>query len=272
MKEIEILKFQSSRTKDKIGIFIKLIRNYAKKLSALSQSISPFQDENGVNSALIQTIEQFHQMIFNSKLNESVFDLSSLLSEEGNYPLQGNSMVSPVNQYEPNKEINNLMIKYEEKLQLMNEEKNNYLKTIETLQNQTNILTKMNKDYENKINIIEEENNNLKEEIKLKREKADKFDLVNNKLSTLETELKYKENIISYLENLLKTNKFPQNIEEEDGNQDDYLSYNNQNNEIKNDYQYEKCNPPKQIKKEIDTLDEEINELKEKLRSMLNKK
>ena len=268
MKEIEILKLQSLRTKDKIGVFIKLIRNYAKKLSALCQSISPFQDEKGVNSALVQTIEQFYQMIFNSKLNESVFDLSYLLNEESNFPLTNNSISSPINNhYEPNKEINSLMSKYEEKLKLMNEEKNNYLKTIEGLQNQANILTKMNKDYEYKINIIEGENKSLKEDIKLKREKAEKFDLVNNKLSTLETELKYKENIISYLENLLKTNKFPQNIEEE-SSQDDYLAYHNQ---IKND-EYEKCNPPKQIKKEIDTLDEEINELKEKLRSMLNKK
>ena len=44
----------------------------------------------------------------------------------------------------------------------------------------------------------------------------------------------------------------------------------NEIEDIHSDIEYENSNRPKEIKKEIDALDEEIFELQKKLRSMLN--
>lgn len=215
-------------------------------------------------------------MIFNPKLNESVFDLSALLNEEFSAT---NISVSPTtNNVVPDysKELNSLMQKYEDKIKLLNEEKETMQRNIEDkmknekdYMNKIDILTKMNKEYESKIDIIENENKTMKEELKNQSEKASQCEFLSNKLSTLETDLKYKENIISYLENLLKQSNINPNLNVID-NIEDPKEEKNEIEDIHSDIEYENSNRPKEIKKEIDALDEEIFELQKKLRSMLN--
>lgn len=215
-------------------------------------------------------------MIFNPKLNESVFDLSALLNEEFSAT---NISVSPTtNNVVPDysKELNSLMQKYEDKIKLLNEEKETMQRNIEDkmknekdYMNKIDILTKMNKEYESKIELIENENKTMKEELKNQSEKASQCEFLSNKLSTLETDLKYKENIISYLENLLKQSNINPNLNVID-NIEDPKEERNEMEDIHSDIEYENSNRPKEIKKEIDALDEEIFELQKKLRSMLN--
>ena len=215
-------------------------------------------------------------MIFNPKLNESVFDLSALLNEEFSAT---NISVSPTtNNVVPDysKELNSLMQKYEDKIKLLNEEKETMQRNIEDkmknekdYMNKIDILTKMNKEYKSKIELIENENKTMKEELKNQSEKASQCEFLSNKLSTLETDLKYKENIISYLENLLKQSNINPNLNVID-NIEDPKEERNEMEDIHSDIEYENSNRPKEIKKEIDALDEEIFELQKKLRSMLN--
>ena len=215
-------------------------------------------------------------MIFNPKLNESVFDLSALLNEEFSAT---NISVSPTtNNVVPDysKELNSLMQKYEDKIKLLNEEKETMQRNIEDkmknekdYMNKIDILTKMNKEYESKIELIENENKTMKEELKNQSEKASQCEFLSNKLSTLETDLKYKENIISYLENLLKQSNINPNLNVID-NIEDPKEERNEMEDIHSDIEYENSNRPKEIKKEIDALDEEIFELQKKLSSMLN--
>lgn len=269
------MKKQSSRTKEKICVFIKLIRKYAKKLSSLSQIISPLTGnvDGDVYSNIQSTIEQFSQMIFNPKLNESVFDLSALLNEE----FSATNISVPTNVApDYSKELNSLMQKYEDKIKLLNEEKETMQNRIEEkiknekdYMNKIDILTKMNKEYENKIEIIENENKSMKEELKNQSEKVSQYEFLSNKLSTLETDLKYKENIISYLENLLKQSNINPNLNVIESIEEP-KEEKNEIEDIHSDIEYENSNRPKEIKKEIDALDEEIFELQKKLRSMLN--
>ena len=215
-------------------------------------------------------------MIFNPKLNESVFDLSALLNEE--FSATNISVPPTTTNVVPDysKELNSLMQKYEDKIKLLNEEKETMQRNIEDkmknekdFMNKIDILTKMNKEYESKIELIENENKTMKEELKNQSEKASQCEFLSNKLSTLETDLKYKENIISYLENLLKQSNINPNLNVID-NIEDPKEERNEMEDIHSDIEYENSNRPKEIKKEIDALDEEIFELQKKLRSMLN--
>lgn len=68
-------------------------------------------------------------------------------------------------------------------------------------------MKQINKELENKINTLENENFILKKGIDQVNDKNNKNDFLLKKCESMENEIKYKESIILYLENLLKSNK-----------------------------------------------------------------
>ena len=241
---------QTLKTKNKICVLIQLIRKYANKFLALSQSLSP--SSTITTSTLIASINQFHNMIYNPKLNESLFDLSELVVQDSTDYI---------------KEFSDLMQKYEDKIKLITEE-NNAIK-----QN----ISKLNSDYALKISNIEKERDDYVNQLKAKNEE---IDTLNKKCSQLEEDAKNKKNRIEELEAL---NNKQNTVDREivftgNKNDDDIAQYLDNNIEeshinIGDDESILRMSSsrPKQIKKEIADLDVEITELRNQLKLMLKK-
>ena len=302
-KEIETLKQKTSKTKEKISIFIKLIRSYAKKLQAFCSVINNNNTniQNSVCIGLTNTINQFYNMIYNQKLNDSIFDSSGFVIEDNN-----------VNEND-NNNINESIIHHNKELITTLEE------NIKKLSDDNKQLCHEKEECLIQIENIESQNQQLLKEIQSKKQEIETLTLLNN---NLQSELKTKDNIIFYLEN--KTQNQPQFISQLNNNannnihnntNEDIVNHNNPNisnednrnideindentnidesnnnnnniNTIPNEYQIntESNNDntnirdtsysqrPKKIKQEIDVLDQEIIELRKQLQSMLKRK
>ena len=330
--EVEFLKQKSIKTKDKVTLFIKLIRKYAKKLSVLSQKVSINKNQNTeqykIFNEINNTIIQLNQMIYNPMLNENVFEITNLDFEDDNIQFNNKSFI---NNYD-NKiiELNNENEKLKKNFETI--QKNFEMKLIESknqieeIQQKYNYSNKLSKELQNKRNLLDNENNNYKIKFQEMNDKLSRYEILNEKILSIENELKYKKAIIKYLEGLLKSlginpklytdDTYRDEIIKENNynninnneNIDDYLEKNNNTNdsinnfnqgnnnnfnnesyldkgnlynlqnednkfiEDENDNDDYQENRPRQIKKEIDTLDEEIFELQSKLKKMLNKK
>ena len=248
---------QSAKTKNKICVLIQLIRKYANKFLALSQMLSSPESSITTNS-LITSINQFHNMIYNPKLNESLFDLSELVVQDSTDYI---------------KEFSDLMQKYEDKIKLITEE-NNAIK-----QN----ISKLNSDYALKISNIEKERDDYVNQLRAKNEQ---IEILNKKCSSLEEDAKKKTNRIEELEALNKPSTVDRDIVFTGNKNDDdispYLDNNIPNiedshinigddiNESTHSLRMSSSRPT-QIKKEIADLDIEITELRNQLKSMLKK-
>ena len=96
--EVEFLKQKSIKTKDKVTLFIKLIRKYAKKLSVLSQKVSINKNQNTeqykIFNEINNTIIQLNQMIYNPMLNENVFEITNLDFEDDNIQFNNKSFIN----------------------------------------------------------------------------------------------------------------------------------------------------------------------------------
>lgn len=248
---------QSAKTKNKICVLIQLIRKYANKFLALSQMLSSPESSITTNS-LITSINQFHNMIYNPRLNESLFDLSELVVQDSTDYI---------------KEFSDLMQKYEDKIKLITEE-NNAIK-----QN----ISKLNSDYALKISNIEKERDDYVNQLRAKNEQ---IEILNKKCSSLEEDAKKKTNRIEELEALNKPSTVDRDIVFTGNKNDDdispYLDNNIPNIEdshINIGYDINESthslrmssSRPTQIKKEIADLDIEITELRNQLKSMLKK-
>ncbi len=244
--ELENLKQKSTLTKDKITVFIKLVRKYAKKLSALSKLLpvntNGSNEENNIFSDIFNTISQFYQMIYNPKLNENVFEISDLLTTEESikqntnydspYTLKGSSKkeseyYTKIKSNNINKNMNNnltehyqnLMRKYEEKFKLLISENDSLRKFIKNKENEKG-------KYEKEIIDLNE---------KLKNEKNINEDLLNkyNSINTLSEEL---QNKIQNLEN--ENLHYKNKVSELNDNITKYESLRNKNEMLLNDINY----------------------------------
>ena len=244
--ELENLKQKSTLTKDKITVFIKLVRKYAKKLSALSKLLpvntNGSNEENNIFSDIFNTISQFYQMIYNPKLNENVFEISDLLTTEESikqntnydspYTLKGSSKkeseyYTKIKSNNMNKNMNNnltehyqnLMRKYEEKFKLLISENDSLRKFIKNKENEKG-------KYEKEIIDLNE---------KLKNEKNINEDLLNkyNSINTLSEEL---QNKIQNLEN--ENLHYKNKVSELNDNITKYESLRNKNEMLLNDINY----------------------------------
>lgn len=237
---------QTLKTKNKICVLIQLIRKYANKFLALSQSLSP--SSTITTSTLIASINQFHNMIYNPKLNESLFDLSELVVQDSTDYI---------------KEFSDLMQKYEDKIKLITEENNAIKQNIYKLNSDYAFVVKERDDYakqlkakNEEIDTLNKKCSQLEEDTKNKKNRIEELEALNNKQNTVDREIvftgnKNDDDIAQYLDN---------NIE------DSHINIGDDESILRMS-----SSRPKQIKKEIADLDVEITELRNQLKLMLKK-
>ena len=237
---------QTLKTKNKICVLIQLIRKYANKFLALSQSLSP--SSTITTSTLIASINQFHNMIYNPKLNESLFDLSELVVQDSTDYI---------------KEFSDLMQKYEDKIKLITEENNAIKQNIYKLNSDFAFVVKERDDYakqlkakNEEIDTLNKKCSQLEEDAKNKKNRIEELEALNNKQNTVDREIvftgnKNDDDIAQYLDN---------NIE------DSHINIGDDESILRMS-----SSRPKQIKKEIADLDVEITELRNQLKLMLKK-
>ena len=254
--EIESLKENNKIIKDKSTIFLKLMKQYSNKLSALinnnNNDISNCSNKNEIKSTLIR----LNQILNNPKLKEN-FEITNILDiapisnnfKEDSVNISNNN-ITEVNNEKNNpiedKDIENIINKYEEKINLLSNENkslkenknkqkvihNNLInenmsleKEISNLKqqiqiNKTNIediLSKINETsknsqiLQNKINILQSENSSLK---KTKDDLSENFSklIENSNTTSLKLELNKKNIIMKYLMDLVDKNDINRKI------------------------------------------------------------
>ena len=240
--ELELLKDKSTKSKEKMTLFIKLVKKYAKKLLTLSKLLplnsNMNNNENNIFTDIYNTINQFNQMIINSKLNENIFEISELLTTEDSvkhnltndspFTLRPNKENENENEnYNPNINYNdninehyqNLIRKYEEKFQLLISENDSLRKLNEIKNNEKN-------KYEKEILNLEEK---LKKEKNINEELLNKYNSINDYSQELQNKNQYLQN-----ENLIYKKKINE-LNEEINKYDTII---NKNEMLVNDINY----------------------------------
>ena len=287
VNELNNFKPKGENIKDKINIFINLIKKYSDKLITLSKLISSNKNNSNTIYELIKTIEQLNEMINNPKLNSDFFN---------------------VNDYSPNIEKKEKENKYEKEYEMMLSKNSELTKENTFLKNELNKEKKNCEEIINKFSMSSKITNELTSEIsKLKFENDSLIkncDHLNQVLSEInkkknfaeyENELIYKDNVIKYLENLLKKSDISQkmlmnNNYKEEIRKHTLMKKKEKMNKVENNKQFttkednfhentkENINKNKSksnnkvVKKEIDYLDEEIYKLQNRIKKMMKKK
>ena len=236
--------------RNKMIIFIKLMQKYSQIFTNIKEKISYFDKtkiesigfEYKIKNELKKTVKQFNRLLFNPKLAENIFESpidiinnNNELLEQDNNLLSNDNNVNENEKEEISKEdINNLIEKYESKINIllsendilkMNKEnqttfqndlifKNNdlekennelkltineYSTKYENILSQYNDLKSKMIRIENDNSILIKENQDLKEEILNLKNEIDP----NSDINILKNELSYKNSVIKYLEQLL---------------------------------------------------------------------
>jgi hypothetical protein len=169
-KQIKDLKIKSQNMKEKLTIFLKLMKKYSSKLTTLAKNNfgkNINEEKKGIiNKEIKSTLTQLNKMLNNPKLNEDIFEIEDITMNNisSNYDL---SLINPNNNFNiittnptlsNNKEnineniINSNIIATEINTTENEEIKNEYVKDIEGLIEK----------YEEKINLLNSENIFLK--------------------------------------------------------------------------------------------------------------
>ena len=272
--QIKELKIKSQNMKDKLTIFLKLMKKYSFKLTTLAKNNSrnnnSEEKKSIINKEIKSTLTQLNKMLNNPKLNEDIFEISDLTINnitpnnelnfsKSNYNvitsnptlsnnkedintnmINSNIIATEINSGENEdikneyvKDIEGLIDKYEEKINLLNNEnstlkrnnieQNNYVNSLLTEVNELkdklkkekksyeNTLLKLNNDsisLQKKVDYLQDENNILKKNCVELSQNLSKINYPEknniNNITDLERELEYKNNVIKYLEGLLK--------------------------------------------------------------------
>ena len=369
--QIKDLKIKSQNMKDKLIIFLKLMKKYSFKLTTLTKSNSRNNNSKEkktiINNEIKSTLSQLNKMLNNPKLNEDIFDLQDITINNDemlnitnqlctNYNListisnnkndedintnimNSNIITTEINNEENDdikdiknikneymKDIEGLIEKYEEKINLLKNEnstlkknnldQNNY---VNLLVNQINelkeILKQEKKNYEQnliklnndsislqkKVDILQDENLTLKKNCVELSQNLSKINFSEKNDTNIEKELQKKNNIIKYLEGILKNSgikfnnnydnmKFYKTKNEIDINDNDkiddfskqYFTFYNMNpksisiNTSKKNIEMKSSKEsnlfsPIVLQQEIDDIDKEIVDLQKQLKQLLN--
>ena len=379
--QINDLKIKSQNMKDKLIIFLKLMKKYSFKLTTLTKNNSrnnnSQEKKSVIDKEIKSTLSQLNKMLNNPKLNEDIFDIPDLTIN--NITTINDEMVSLTNQLNTNpnnivittnptlsnncnkieenninntniiateinsgenddlkneyvKDIEGLIDKYEEKITLLKNEnntlkqtsieQNNYVNSLlfevnelkdklnQEKKNYEKNLIKLNNDsitLQKKVDLLQDENSILKKNCVELSQNLEKNDV--NNMTNIEKELQHKNNVIKYLENVLRNSGI--NLSNYN-----YITNNDKNNEIKfsktkNDYEIDINNfnnkkneennkqyftfykinqksintsknneirnsresntfSPKILQQEIDDIDKEIVDLQKQLKHLLN--
>ena len=369
--QIKDLKIKSQNMKDKLIIFLKLMKKYSFKLTTLTKSNSRNNNSKEkktiINNEIKSTLSQLNKMLNNPKLNEDIFDLqditinndemlnitnqlctnynliSTISNNKNDEDINTNIMNSNIIATELNneenddikdiknikneymKDIEGLIEKYEEKINLLKNENNTLKKNnldqnnyVNLLVNQINelkeILKQEKKNYEQnliklnndsislqkKVDILQDENLTLKKNCVELSQNLSKINFSEKNDTNIEKELQKKNNIIKYLEGILKNSgikfnnnydnmKFYKTKNEIDINDNDkiddfskqYFTFYNMNpksisiNTSKNNIEMKSSKEsnlfsPIVLQQEIDDIDKEIVDLQKQLKQLLN--
>ena len=369
--QIKDLKIKSQNMKDKLIIFLKLMKKYSFKLTTLTKSNSRNNNSKEkktiINNEIKSTLSQLNKMLNNPKLNEDIFDLQDITINNDemlnitnqlctNYNListisnnkndedintnimNSNIIATEINNEENDdikdiknikneymKDIEGLIEKYEEKINLLKNENNTLKKNnldqnnyVNLLVNQINelkeILKQEKKNYEQnliklnndsislqkKVDILQDENLTLKKNCVELSQNLSKINFSEKNDTNIEKELQKKNNIIKYLEGILKNSgikfnnnynnmKFYNTKNEIDINDNDkiddfskqYFTFYNMNpksisiNTSKKNIEMKSSKEsnlfsPIVLQQEIDDIDKEIVDLQKQLKQLLN--
>ena len=368
--QIKDLKIKSQNMKDKLIIFLKLMKKYSFKLTTLTKSNSRNNSKEKktiINNEIKSTLSQLNKMLNNPKLNEDIFDLQDITINNDemlnitnqlctNYNListisnnkndedintnimNSNIIATEINNEENDdikdiknikneymKDIEGLIEKYEEKINLLKNENNTLKKNnldqnnyVNLLVNQINelkeILKQEKKNYEQnliklnndsislqkKVDILQDENLTLKKNCVELSQNLSKINFSEKNDTNIEKELQKKNNIIKYLEGILKNSgikfnnnynnmKFYNTKNEIDINDNDkiddfskqYFTFYNMNpksisiNTSKKNIEMKSSKEsnlfsPIVLQQEIDDIDKEIVDLQKQLKQLLN--
>ena len=369
--QIKDLKIKSQNMKDKLIIFLKLMKKYSFKLTTLTKSNSRNNNSKEkktiINNEIKSTLSQLNKMLNNPKLNEDIFDLQDITINNDemlnitnqlctNYNListisnnkndedintnimNSNIIATEINNEENDdikdiknikneymKDIEGLIEKYEEKINLLKNENNTLKKNnldqnnyVNLLVNQINelkeILKQEKKNYEQnliklnndsislqkKVDILQDENLSLKKNCVELSQNLSKINFSEKNDTNIEKELQKKNNIIKYLEGILKNSgikfnnnydnmKFYKTKNEIDINDNDkiddfskqYFTFYNMNpksisiNTSKKNIEMKSSKEsnlfsPIVLQQEIDDIDKEIVDLQKQLKQLLN--
>ena len=369
--QIKDLKIKSQNMKDKLIIFLKLMKKYSFKLTTLTKSNSRNNNSKEkktiINNEIKSTLSQLNKMLNNPKLNEDIFDLQDITINNDemlnitnqlctNYNListisnnkndedintnimNSNIIATEINNEENDdikdiknikneymKDIEGLIEKYEEKINLLKNENNTLKKNnldqnnyVNLLVNQINelkeILKQEKKNYEQnliklnndsislqkKVDILQDENLTLKKNCVELSQNLSKINFSEKNDTNIEKELQKKNNIIKYLEGILKNSgikfnnnydnmKFYKTKNEIDINDNDkiddfskqYFTFYDMNpksisiNTSKKNIEMKSSKEsnlfsPIVLQQEIDDIDKEIVDLQKQLKQLLN--
>ena len=321
-EEIKKLKKEKENNKLNLVLLISLIKKYSNKLSLLFEKIK--LSNNYEYKEIIATFLNLNDFIEKIEINnfslEDNLNIKKLVAQSGIDESQ-----------EIEKNINEIISKYERKINILNKQNKEMFAKIKTLKKE-NIKLKHQIEEEkiikenilNKLNMIKEINNNLEKKNKILDSKCRSYfnQSTRNKYEqkNFQDEIDYKNKIIKYLEDLLQKKDFDQNDEifkkinerninninkimdlkknlnrvinvtrnvniNSDENEKSLIYMNS--NEISNKKKYnidngshflnEKSNSSfsnkkenSKVKKEIDLLDKEIEQIQIKLENMIN--
>ena len=213
-EEIKMLRNDKEKIKSNLVLFISLIKKYLNKLSLLFEKI---KINNYEHKEILNTFYNLTDFIEKIEANN--------LTLEDNMNLKKFYFQNSLNEtQEIEKNINEIISKYEKKIDIINNLNKEIFTKIKKFKNENNILKQQLEEEKNikekmlnKLNIMKEINNNLEKRNKLLDSKCRSYFNQSNRSKyeqkNFEDEIDYKNKIIKYLEDLLQKKDFDQNDE-----------------------------------------------------------
>ena len=244
------------------------------------------KNETKLLTDLNNTINKFHQMIYNPLLNENVFEIENLETIENDISESTFNIdyISDDKRKLMDEHFNYLIQNCEDKVKLLsleNEKLKNKLQDCENIQKnneeeKTNYIKELidNKnlfdELQNKINFLENEN------ITLKNQDTKNYKLLNENINEMKNELNYKNSIIRYLEELLKRTETNPKLYTEETYKEEFQKENTIQNKY-NDMNYylerRNSNESENNKNKYNTNYQKVSSIeKENLMNLNNKK
>jgi len=212
-EDIKLLKQDKESTKSNMALFVSLIKKYVKKLYILFDKNNNNYEPQEIMNTLFNLNEFIEKIEINNFSTEDNIKIEKIFSQKYLFESQ-----------EIEKNINEIISKYEKKINILNKQKKEMLQKIEELKNENNML-KMQSQEENeikekmlqKLNMMKKINNSLEQKNKILDCKCRSYvnQSTRNKYEqkNFEDEINYKNKIIKYLENLLQQKDFDNNDE-----------------------------------------------------------
>ena len=213
-EEIKELRNDKEKIRSNLVLFISLIKKYSDKLAILFEKIKLNSYEH---KEILNTFFNLNDFIEKIKTNN--FTL------EDDINIKKLFVQNTLNESkEIEKNINEIISKYERKINIINNQNKEFITKIKKLKNDNNLLKQkleeeknIKENMLNKLNMMKDLNNNLEKKNKILDSKCRSYFNQSTRSKyeqkNFEDEIDYKNKIIKYLEDLLQKKDFDQNDE-----------------------------------------------------------